>query len=343
MRMYKAYATVNQSYDALILGSSRALLFDSQHESFENYNAYNLALANGSLFEAYKYFQHTVYGNSNKIKLAILEVQCCGFGGGPDTNYDKNRLVLKQGKTHTFERLQAYLKDAVPALISIDALRESKNVLKTNKRIAQYGSDHKLAWHKLRVKRAGGHKNMFNRLMAKYSIRTPQENKIIPGGELMKIMHLARRNNIELIIYMSPFHASFEEHFRRISNGKTSDSWKRSLVKLNDSIAAEYKQSPYKIWDFTGYNTVTTETIPPINDTNTLMKWHWDGSHLTTTAGNLILDKIMGYQHSTRVVPDDFGTLINASNIDFHLKAEKVNRAKYQDTIVNANAHLLTN
>ena len=340
MRMYKAYATVNQSYDALILGSSRALLFDKKHASFKNYNAYNLALANGSLFEAYEYLQHTVYGNSNKIKLAILEVQCCDFGGGTtDTNYDQNRLVLKQGETHTFKRLQAYLIDAVPALISIDALKEAKNVFKTNKSIAKHGSDHQSAWHKRRVKRAGGHKNMFNRLMARYNVRNTQENKILQGGELRKIMYLARQNNIELIVYMSPFHASFEEKFRRISDGKTSDSWKRSLVKLNDSIAAEYNQSAYKLWDFTGYNTVTTETIPPIGDTNTLMKWHWDGSHLTATAGNLILDKIMGYRDSTRVVPDDFGTLINSSNIDFHLKTEKVNRAQYQNAVVKADSN----
>ncbi|MCP4410144.1 MAG: hypothetical protein GY807_20855 [Gammaproteobacteria bacterium] len=330
-RMYKAYAVVEGTYDALILGSSRALALDPLHEGFRGLNAYNLALSWGSTYEAYRYLEHAFNSSSKKIKTVILQISCCdGFGKSTYKGFNESRLVNKPGKIYSFDRLFTYLNDLVPALISIDALRASRDVFKHNKIIKHLIHNHKIQWHKERVRKAGGHRQMFNDLMSVMHPRKEHVNKVISAGYFGSILHFSHKHDIELIVYLSPFHARYEELYRYKSNGNMSDSWKRSLILHNESIAKKLNRTPYKIWGFTGYNSVTTEPIPGPGDTESTMKWYWEGSHITSDAANLVLDRILNYQHKNRNIPIDFGTLLNSSAIQYNLDKDRENRIKYQ-------------
>jgi hypothetical protein len=92
---------------------------------------------------------------------------------------------------------------------------------------------------------------------------------------------------------------------------------KRNVVAMVEEAASKYGKQPFAVWDFSGYNSITTEPVPVLGDRETLMKGYWEGSHYTETVGRLILERMFG---DNSVVPEDFGTAINSNNIDRHLK-----------------------
>jgi len=91
------------------------------------------------------------------------------------------------------------------------------------------------------------------------------------------------------------------------------------LVEINEQESACFGESAYPLWDFSGYNSLTTEDVPPDGDSETQMKWYWESSHYKKELGDLVLDRIFDYHHSRRIVPDDFGILLTSENITAHL------------------------
>src|SRR6202035_4353103 len=58
----------------------------------------------------------------------------------------------------------------------------------------------------------------------------------------------------------------------------------------------------------------TTEFVPPQHDL-TPMRWWWEPSHYQSRAGDLILDRILGYSDPMRTAADDFGVALTPQNI----------------------------
>jgi hypothetical protein len=55
------------------------------------------------------------------------------------------------------------------------------------------------------------------------------------------------------------------------------------------------------------------------------MKWYWESSHYKQELGNLVLDSVL----EAKMV-DDFGMLINTSNIDKHLAEIRIKQQQYR-------------
>ena len=49
------------------------------------------------------------------------------------------------------------------------------------------------------------------------------------------------------------------------------------------------------------------------------MHWYWEFSHYRIRTGDLILDRILGYNSPERIMPADFGVRLTGDNIDAHL------------------------
>jgi len=60
------------------------------------------------------------------------------------------------------------------------------------------------------------------------------------------------------------------------------------------------------VWDFSGYNSITSKSISIQNRTA-----------LSQKVGDLVLNRLFHYQEAT--VPADFGTLITPANVEAHL------------------------
>ncbi|MGK7943200.1 MAG: hypothetical protein AB4058_01875, partial [Microcystaceae cyanobacterium] len=131
--------------------------------------------------------------------------------------------------------------------------------------------------------------------------------------EFQKIVDICQENKIELTVFISPSHAIQWESIAATERWDTFEKWKREIVKI------------YPVWDFSGYNSVTTE---PLSE-DQLMENYTDSSHYTAKVGYLVIDRIMNDNEST--VPDDFGVLITQDNIEQQLNQVRLDRKIWQE------------
>lgn len=97
---------------------------------------------------------------------------------------------------------------------------------------------------------------------------------------------------------------------------------------VNQKIARRLKQLQL----FPQQSHRTTETVPALGDTTTIMHWYFDSSHYTPAAGDLVLDRIFNFKSPTRTVPENFGVLLTSRNIDAHLAHIRADREQYRQS-----------
>ena len=119
-------------------------------------------------------------------------------------------------------------------------------------------------------------------------------------------MDLSQKNRIKLILFISPCHGTHWEAMKRKDKWSNFEEWKRKIVEISD------------VFDFSGYNSITTEAI------HNNMKNYTENSHYTPQVGNLILNRILSYKEEE--VPEDFGILINQENIESNLEKIRQDR-----------------
>lgn len=150
--------------------------------------------------------------------------------------------------------------------------------------------------------------------------------------EIRAIISRSYREHKTLKLFISPSHARQWETLAAAGLWDKWEDWKRRLVQMNEEEAQHAGQPAFPLWDFSGYHTISTETVPSVGDTETIMHWYYDSSHYTPATGDLVLDRIFNYKSPVRTVPDDFGVLLTSTNIDAHFTNIRVARERYRKT-----------
>lgn len=311
VRLFKAIAISRIQPKMIFLGSSRTEFgLDPSHPILQEFQpAYNLAIPSANMYEVRRYLEHAIA--NNQLQQVVLGIDFFMFNtfleNTPD--FDDNRL----------EKNKITIQDTINSIYSIDVLLASlqtvrhnikkpngldyfyPNGTRTENRDIIFGNQ-----PMIQIVKTGLQENTFLRkqnTQKKYQISTNYLK------ELQNIVKLCDEHNINLKIIISPSHATHWESIRVGGFWPLFEQWKRELVKI------------YPIWDFSGYNKITTEPIS--ND----MKNYLDSSHYRKEVGALVLNRIFQYNENT--VPEDFGVLITPENIESHLKLIQQNRAEW--------------
>lgn len=148
-----------------------------------------------------------------------------------------------------------------------------------------------------------------------------------------RFLRLALQNNVDLKLFICPVHARHLEVIIQAGLWQQFEQWKRELVLIIEQETLKAPVSdPFFLWDFSGYNPITTEPVPPLGDTDTLMAYYWDSSHFKNDVGNLILDRLFDLKDPNRFIPKDFGRVIDTENIEMHLLEIKKRQQAYRQT-----------
>jgi len=132
-----------------------------------------------------------------------------------------------------------------------------------------------------------------------------------------KILALARDRKVELHLYISPIHARILETIRQSGLWPEYEAWKRSLVTiLAEDARLRADGTSVPLIDFSGINSVTTEAVPVLGDTQTHMTYYWECSHFKKQTGDLIQDVVWGVEREGVRRPADFGVELNEQNVD---------------------------
>jgi hypothetical protein len=117
----------------------------------------------------------------------------------------------------------------------------------------------------------------------------------------------------------------------RIGLWPTYEEWERKLVAAVEGDADEHPgERPFELWDFSGYNIVTTERVPRYGDRAGEMKNYMDSTHYVRTVGDLVQDRVFGRDTPEPAADPGFGVRLTASNVEQHLSDMRAAREAYR-------------
>ncbi len=330
-RMTKAHQIRLQQPEVIILGSSRAEIgLNPSHSALSSPQdkRYNLGISGANIYEILRYLQHTQ--SSHPLTQVVLGLDFFMFNVNKQNEADFTEDRLAPMKT-------GWLLDVMMALLTYDGLQASIKTIdnqnnKTNLQNYSNGfRNDQNYWPKTHLK--GGHlqaavnneKNAFKDFDGFTFFSLVGTNKQSHSlNTFLQIITFCKKNNIDLKIFISPSHARNMQLMHQIGLWGEREKWKKSIVEL---LA---KNTPdYSLWDFSGYNEITTEPFPPSNDKTTQMQWYWESSHYKKETGDLVLDTLLNYKIAGRKAPTKFGVKLTSKNIEQHLFDQRINRDKF--------------
>jgi hypothetical protein len=124
--------------------------------------------------------------------------------------------------------------------------------------------------------------------------------------------------------FISPMHATHLELMREMGMLDKYDNWRRKLVSIVEETNKRVgNNTTVQLWDFSGYNTITTETVPaPLE--NTVMRWYRDSAHYNHDAGDILMSQVFG------IPSPEPGVRLTSANIDAVIGAERAQSDKYR-------------
>jgi hypothetical protein len=102
------------------------------------------------------------------------------------------------------------------------------------------------------------------------------------------------------------------------------ENWQTQLADLGARHRA--RGCDVRIYDFSGFNSVTTESIPQVSSRPDMV-YYWEPSHYRKNVGQMILSRMFG---DGAGVPDDFGVELTPATIAAHLAQGHMGRDRYQ-------------
>ena len=329
-RMAKGFQIRFYGPHGLILGTSRADVgLDPDHPAWNEtaQPVYNSALSSGRIEEMYAYLKHAqAHGPLQQVVMSI-DLMMFNANWRHEADFQPGRLSDPERPNWSLE----WVKDGLLSLFSLDGIQSSLKTLEAqdNPTVTNYfangARDSRNKW--AYVQKHGGHFNLFLE-NTEYDLTAPEgwplfalepaRKEDSPLRTLERIARYCQENDIDLRVFISPIHASKQEVIWQLGLGPELEQWKREATRIlaNRNVP---------LWDFSGYNRITTEPFPPAGDTHTRMNYYWEGSHYRREVGNLILDRVLGNGEA----PADFGIRLTPRNVEAYLESSRAARQAY--------------
>jgi hypothetical protein len=298
-RLFKAIDVQRIKPVTIFLGTSRTERgLDPEHPVFaDEQPVYNLALPAANHYEVMRYFEHAI-ANQPQIEQVVIGVDFFMFN-----QFNRGRAGFSE---YRLEKPSITFLDIFDSTFSIGAIRSSLLTIAANARSIDsesYRSNG--AW----INPSNQNVKQNLKKMLEADLRETYQNYQLSDEALnnfKSILETCKQRNINVKVFISPSHATQWEAIRASGLWSTFEQWKREIVEITP------------IWDFSGYNSVTTEAISPE------MQNYSDSSHYTPKVGDLVLNRL--FQHDEGVLPSDFGVGITTENIEEHLKQIRADR-----------------
>lgn len=333
LRIAKALYVRKLAPKGIVLGASTAqLAIDPDHPGWNNeiQPRYNLALPGANMYENLRYYQHA--RANAPLQQVLLGLDFVAFNHFTPLSDDfKEGLIAsdKNGKTKS-----SWLLKAAMPLLSLNAVTASQKKFFARRKETHWANGREIPeeigkrdWREAMLGSADGYVTRL--LLPPPSHRFCLEDANTSGSaldQLETLLRTAASDGTDIRLFIQPSHALLMEALQSTGYWDDYANWERKLVALIEKINIEI--SPKKriiLWDFSGYNSFTTEALA--KDSTEAMRWYWDAGHYKKDLGDRVQDRIFGFNSPDRGGSEDFGVLIDANNIDSHLKkfAEKGN------------------
>ncbi len=349
-KLVKAYLTTRMEPAMVAMGTSRAEFgIDPGHASWGNDGPrFNLALAGGNTFVTRRFLEHVLSGG--KLKKVVLGLDFFAFNtirpiasdytdsvlavlddGTPNPGHLWNIIVTttlsRSAIDDTLETLKADESAAIQEinpetgmrLFSIGGKRIETRELQSNTK--KTGSDQGA------LKSFNAMEELYLRHVylagakREFAFENPDSGNS-SLQEFRRIVQLCRQHEIDCNFFISPPHARQMEVIRAIGLWPLFEQWKRELVAI---LQEEGMEKLFPLWDFSGYNSITTKDVPK----DSRMREYLDSTHYSPFVGDMVLARVLGEGEITPQPPPDFGVRLTTDTVDDALEKDRARQAAY--------------
>ena len=342
--LFKEHLLERSQSNAIILGNSRSEVgFDPEHPAFSRSGdpALNLAVAGTHLGIAARLLHQAIATHRTHVVVLGLDFVDARISGDPESGRREYQALTawksdsrKDWRRRTLEYLQT--------LAALDAFYDSIATLRDNRQPYPPGLT-RLGLNPLRqyaevVRLEGFHMIFLQRDRENISklVQGPKEifvqgTRTSPYFQVVREMvDDARAAGIELHVVIYPYHAHMLEVLHLTKLWQPFESWKVQLAEiLRQEAEAQPGRQPFPLWDFTGYNTYTTEPVPPNGDHETQTQWYWDPGHFKKKLGDLILDRVLARTDAPSSPSGPPGANLLTVDLERHLASVDAGRSGY--------------
>jgi len=329
-RLRKTFDLWRRSYDGVALGTSQVEHgIDPEHPglSARGLSLYNAGISEERPFEQALLLRHAAETTRVHFALVALDfLRYAGGGGKPEfmaADWTRSRAVID------------YLK----SLVSVTAVRDSIATIGASwdgtptlqhlpdglLNIEQYFSvvgqpDYRSQFNAVDAAYLNGaYKPMLDR-------RVELERVGFDHSALADMLRTAARFNLALHVFIPPSHARQAEIVRFLGLEPLFRRWLHELACVVAST--DSGRTSVRLWDFSGYNSVTTEAIPPVSSKDR-MQWYQDSVHFSRRTGRAIVDTVLGFAPSELGKDQTFGVQVTPASIDEHFERRRIARERY--------------
>ena len=301
--------------------------------------------------EAKRSLKHAHYAAGAKYAIVALDFHM--FNAYREEVIDKN-IVVNFDETNLIQSesnscLRIYGRQIGLLAFSGAALRESLNTvqqqdpppnvlyLSNGRRDTTFMDDYVLKSHRPQspgfLGQAHGYMDTvwFPRSSDRFCYQTDTQS-IDTIEDVREMVAFGRQTGMKLYFVLTPEHAFLQLAIRHVGLWWLYERLRQDLVNvLSDDAAAHPGDEAYPLWDFATLNSITTEPRPPasVPASDQHMKWWYEPTHSQSAVGDLIVQQMFDYPDGARAKAIDFGTKLDRSNIDAHLRRLQVDIERY--------------
>lgn len=324
-RMVRAHWVSRERPDALLLGTSRTqagLDARSPHLRRLAERPLNVALSDGTPYEALRYLQHA--HAQRPQTLAVMGLDFLSFDARAEprnVEFREERMaVTAAGRATPWWRVA----DLPSTLLSVDALAASQRTVRKQSLPSYFdeGGTRRPESMAERIVEEGGMRATFlwseRDYMRRYACFVLRDGagRSHPLESFRQLVALASREGIRLQLFFSPSHARSHLLVRELGLWREYEDWKRALLAVLTEEA--HGREPFPLWDFSGADPrFTAEPVPPPGDVDSRMRWHYESSHYRPALGEHVLARMLDEPGSPEV--RGFGVRLTPGNLEQEL------------------------
>lgn len=322
-RLVKPHQVWGERCDSILLGTSRGGHFSMAHPLLNASEVCNLSLAGSVMRENYRMFQHAQA--IHPVKRVIIGLDYFSFSAQQPValDFEERLAVTVDGRTRQpFYRLRDYLTALVSRDISRaswaviqyqpaqDEIRTQFTSLEKSRLIEQAFMARDGLWLKVGIEhyRQGNYWFLEEQL-----------------GYFEALLHACHQHGTDLHLFISPIHARMQAAFHVVGIEAAWAFWKRRLVEINESVAAEYGHEPFVLWDFGILNERTTE--PVWDELGKDMDWYVETSHFNGAFADDVLNLVLSPEADAR----GLAQRLSSHDLDAVLQQQAIARAAWRE------------
>lgn len=317
----KTYAIARLQPDVVYLGNSRTELgLPVDAALFAGKTAFNGALSGASLGDAIAMLRYA--SRHGRLDTVVWGIDAPSFSMDAGAN-PLDPELLDDGALFFARRMLINLKRGFALDMTADSIRElfgwTHGICLSSLALSGQRDDRCISAF---IAAQGGTQGAIGPRLREFAAGAGPTGDALAAFE--RSVHDLCASGSRVRLYINPTHALSIDALYWAGKWRAMEAWQEALAALTGRLRAA--GCDLKLYDFSGYNSVTSEAIPQVSRRPDMANY-WEASHYRVHVGAMVLARMFGTPDPA--LPDDFGVELTGAMLPAHQVRQRAERDLY--------------